>query len=230
MQQYTLHYLNQNLTHIANEIELFCLKHKIENHTICQQDQITVSFNKTHTQVIITTNKNILPKTDKIILPANTYIFYKETMLNKILKLNGIVNKIHARKCLIKRLTKPEIADFINQNHLLGYCNAYYKYGLFYNNNLVMAATFSKSRTMLDSKVPYRSFELIRVCTYKNFLINGGLSKLIHFFIDKHHAKNIMTYIDLFTDTGEAFYKIGFKDSGTVKHNKKLVLNYYQFV
>jgi hypothetical protein len=100
----------------------------------------------------------------------------------------------------------------LEENHLLGKSSSGFKYGLFHKDILVAVATFGKSRTMIDSDVYYRSYELIKFANKNNVTVVGGLQKLIKNFILEKDVKHLMTYIDLEWGTGKAYKLMGFKE------------------
>ena len=129
---------------------------------------------------------------------------------SRILALCGISKRIHARQTEVLRIDKKEAEQFLNENHLQKYTNAYYKYGLYKQDELVAVATFSNSRVMTDSSALYRSYELVRFSSLRGTTVNGGLSKLLNFFIEQHHPAHLMTYADRDWSSGNSYKKMGF--------------------
>jgi len=133
-----------------------------------------------------------------------------ESVRSRILALCGISKRIHARQTKIVRIDKTIADDFLNANHLQQNVNAYYKYGLYKLDELVAVATFSKSRVMTDSSALYRSFELVRFASLRGTTVNGGLGKLLNYFIEQYHPAHIMTYADRDWSNGNSYIKMGF--------------------
>jgi len=156
----------------------------------------------------------------------------KKDIIIAIIASNLGNNKtIFARKCEVRKVEKADAEKFLNQNHLFGYLNAYYKYALFYKNEMVAIATFSKGRKMNRLNAEKRSFELISFCCKKHFSITGGLSKLLKAFINQLQPGDIMTYVDKDWSHGKAYLKLGFKlhsetPSQAFVYNTKLVTKY----
>jgi len=142
---------------------------------------------------------------------------HEELVRSRILALFGRSKRIHGRQTEIVRLNKKVADDFLIENHLHGTTNAYYKFGLTLNDELVAVATFSKSRVMNDSQALYRSYELVRFASLKGTTITGGLSKLLNYFINEFHPAHIMTYADRDWSSGESYTKLGFTFSGNTK-------------
>ena len=134
----------------------------------------------------------------------------KKLVQSRVLALCGISKRIHARQTEVSRIDKKVSEQFLNENHLQQNTNAYYKYGLYKQDELVAVATFSKSRVMTDSSALYRSFELVRFASLNGTTVNGGLSKLLHYFIEQHHPAHLMTYADRDWSNGNSYKKMGF--------------------
>lgn len=134
-----------------------------------------------------------------------------EIVLSIIASILGQNKTIFARNCQIKKVDKAIAESFLNENHLLGYLNAYYKYALFFDNEIIAIATFSKGRKMNRLSSEKRGFELISFCCKKNISVTGGLSKLLKAFITDLQPGDIMTYVDKDWSEGKAYLKIGFK-------------------
>ena len=117
----------------------------------------------------------------------------------------GLNNKIFARKCIIKELESKETVDFLNENHLQGFCNAKINVGLFYEDELVSVMTFSKPR--FNKKYEY---ELIRFASKRNYTVIGGASKLWKYFVNKYNPKSVITYANRRFSNGDLYHKLGF--------------------
>lgn len=128
----------------------------------------------------------------------------KEIVKSIISSALGIYKeKIYARKCIIKELSENEYKDFLNSNHIQGYCRAKIKLGLFYNNELVSCIGISRLRYSKNEE----EMEVIRFCNKINTKVIGSLSKLL-----KHsNIKNLISYVDLNYFDGSGYEKCGFK-------------------
>ncbi|MBC7382691.1 MAG: hypothetical protein H7296_06800 [Bacteroidia bacterium] len=153
---------------------------------------------------------------------------------SKILNYFKLNKRIPGRSCNVQKTDKAVSDSFFMLNHLLGSTTNYYKMGLFQDQKLVAAITFSKSRIMVDGPNLYRSFELIRFANSMGNTVVGGLGKLLKHFITLHHCVHIMTYIDLDWGYGESFIKMGFVKVGYTEPNlfyidpKKHLRTYYK--
>lgn len=157
---------------------------------------IDININKTPIQLIFTLDE----------------LVYKPYLIKaRVQSVLGFNAKIHARQCIIKHIHASNSSLFFEENHLLGNVTGAYKIGLYYNDELVALALFSKGRRMNRLSEDKRSFELIRYCNKSNYTVVGGLSKLINYFANEKAVGDIMTYIDKDFSDGGGFKKIGFK-------------------
>lgn len=101
------------------------------------------------------------------------------SMLSNTLMLNN--TRIMARKCSIRDISNPIynqiIKEFLETNHIQGFCPSNIKIGLYFNNELVSLMTFGKSRYNKEM-----DYELIRFCSKTNINVIGGSSKLLNYF------------------------------------------------
>ena len=135
---------------------------------------------------------------------------YKKEIIKDIIKhalnISMLEDKIYARKCIIKEIENKQYNDFCNKYHIQGTKGAQVKLGLFYNNELVQIASFSKSR--YDK---HYEWEWIRGCPASNNNVIGGTSKLFKYFIRKYNAKSVLCYADFNKFDGKGYKECGFK-------------------
>lgn len=120
-------------------------------------------------------------------------------------------NKIFARKCKIREVSTHEAKDFINQSHIQGYCNSSYRYGLYYNNELVSIMTFGKHR-FRKHQTDHDVYELLRFCNKQNTSVVGGAGKLLKHFIELNNPVKIISYADRRYSIGNLYEKLGFHE------------------
>ena len=130
----------------------------------------------------------------------------------------GMNKRIYARQCQIKEIENNEYREFLEQNHLQGYCGAKVRLGLYYNDELVMLMSFSKPRFNKKS-----DWENIRTCSKIGINVVGGFSKLMNHF-KKNYNGTIISYIDSRYFSGKGYINNGFSYVG---HSKP---NYFYFV
>jgi len=144
-------------------------------------------------------------------------------------KLNLIENKLNARNCIIKIVNFNNTKEFLNKNHIQGYCNSKINLGLYHNDKLVSIMTFSKKRFFSKNKNLNKNneYELLRFANLKETLIRGAASKLLKYFIKNYTNKNdlIITYADKRYSTGKLYNTLGFKYIHTTKPNYKYFKN-----
>jgi len=160
-------------------------------------------------EVNVTTCKiNIAVNNKSFAFWINDWFDKKEIVLSIISSKLGKNNRVFARNCEVKKVTKQEAEIFLNQNHLLGFKTAYFKYALSNQQELIAIATFSKGRKMNRLEANKRSFELISFCCKKEVSVTGGLSKLIKAFVTDLQPGDIMTYIDKDWSDGSAYLNL----------------------
>lgn len=140
---------------------------------------------------------------------------YKQDIIKSIIlnRLGIITDRIYARKCEIRELSDNKIIkNFLNENHIQGYCKSSHKIGLFYQNELISLMTFGYRKT--NSK---KEFELIRFCNKINISVVGAASKLFKYYTKKYNPEFILSYADIGLFTGKLYENLGFK----LKHISK---------
>lgn len=138
----------------------------------------------------------------------NEWVNKKDIVKSMLLsKMGKITNKVYARKCDLQDISSQHqfVRDFLDENHLQGgYVRFSKAVGLFYNNELIFVIAYGKSRFNKNYRI-----ELLRVCSKKNMLVVGGLSKLLK-FISKS-GDSIISYCDRRFSNGEGYINAGFK-------------------
>lgn len=138
---------------------------------------------------------------------------YKKNICKSMIKNRlGLCNKIFARKCKLKEIDKKDFSSFMNANHISGSVNSSVRLGLYFNEELILAIGFRKPR----QKKWNGYHEISRFATKLDYVVVGGLSKLLKFFKNQVSSK-IMTYADRRFGEGLGYKKVGFKyygDSG----------------
>lgn len=124
----------------------------------------------------------------------------------KILSMLSPSDKtIYARQCDIREVPKSECDTFLNLYHLQGTVSKQmYRYGLFYNDELVQVMTFGCPRYNKNYQ-----WELLRLCTEVNVRVIGGASKLFKHFIQSLNPDSVISYCDLAKFDGHVYEMIG---------------------
>ena len=122
----------------------------------------------------------------------------EEIIKNKLLYLTKKCNNIiHARKCIIKEVSKNERIDFLNKNHIQGDTKSKTSIGAYYKNELYAIMCFDNNRNMNKNKNHTNTtYELTRFCVKNGFIINGIASKIISFFIKNNDVDKIISFAD----------------------------------
>lgn len=122
-----------------------------------------------------------------------------------LLKLLGKSTKIGARKTTILSLLPTEAMDFHREHHLHGHIGAKHHYGLSYDDQIIMVASFGKNR--FSDQFQY---ECSRITSHSDYTVVGGVSRLIKHFINEVSPKSIVTFADLRFGDGNVYEKCCF--------------------
>lgn len=146
---------------------------------------------------------------------------YKQDIVkSRIRSLLGLTEKIYARKCELKPVSSKDASVFLNDNHLQGTVNSKYRYGLYYNNELVSLMTFGKSRFG-------NIVEMHRFCNKRDVTVIGGASRLFSHFITEHpEITEIESFADRCWSIGNLYEKIGFKKEGITAPAYYYIIDY----
>lgn len=123
--------------------------------------------------------------------------------------IGDIHNKIMARKCEFKEVFRQEMFEFFTKNHLMGNHGRAKCIGLYYENELVSALSYTVH------KEGYIKIE--RFSSKLNTVVVGGFQKLLKLLENaaKHNGiKQIISFCDLRYATGKSYEKAGFKRVG----------------
>ena len=131
-------------------------------------------------------------------------------------------NKLFARNCFAKEITKLEAKQFLDLEHIQGASNgARYFYGLFTKTNeLVSVMTFGKHHRKQSIWNNASTIILDRFAVKTLFHIPGAASKLLAFAVTKLKQNNISTIIswsDSRISNGNLYNKLGFTLYDTLK-------------
>lgn len=113
-------------------------------------------------------------------------------------------NKIYARKCSLKEISKLDAKIFLKKYHSQSSKTGSINIGLYHENVLVTVATLNKPRYNSNYDL-----ELLRFCT-KNCVVIGGLSKIMKSI----KGKSILSYSCNRWGNGSGYEKAGFKNIG----------------
>lgn len=139
---------------------------------------------------------------------------------SRLRNLLGIsTNRIMARTCEVRTVTKWEANAFCTDNHLQGSGRTTHAIGLFHDNALTSCMTFSKLNVAKGRKHKSDSWELSRFCSSLDNIVIGGASKLFAHFVKLHDPQQVISYADRRWNTGNVYGRLGFKYDGDTPVN-----------
>lgn len=141
----------------------------------------------------------------------DVWLSRRNQVLSRVHSFLGLNKSFHGRKGKIAIVAKEESINFLNKNHLQGYINAKYSYGLIADGELIALASFSDTRPMKSKGSAYLSAELVRFASKEGLTIVGGLSKLIKHFLKQIKVNDLMTYADRDWSLGKGYETLGFE-------------------
>lgn len=134
----------------------------------------------------------------------------QDIIKSQILNFIGqTTTRIYARKCVVREVNKTTSCEFLRINHLQGNTISKYRYGLYYNDELVELITFGKLRDAVIHRQSIDNYELVRMCSKLDTIVVGGVSKLFTHFIKIHSPKQILTFAHRDWSNGGVYEKIG---------------------
>jgi predicted nucleic acid-binding Zn ribbon protein len=148
--------------------------------------------------------------------------FKQEIVKSRIRNLLGFsASKVYARDCELKKLDKATEIKFMNDNHIQGFARSSAAYGLYYNDTLVSAMSFSKPNKAKGQKKVEGHWELLRFCSILNTSVVGAAGKLLKKFINDYNPLQVLSFADLRWSSGDLYKTLGFIEG------KKTAINYW---
>lgn len=137
-------------------------------------------------------------------------------------KVNKVINRIYARKCVISSVSSIVARKFLDENHIQGFSKSKYKIGLYSEGELVSLMTFGYRRTN-----SLREFELIRFCNKLNTNVIGSASRLFKYFLNNYtiDEEYILSYADISLFNGNMYDMLGFDYIHLSKPNYQWVID-----
>ena len=154
------------------------------------------------------------------------YIFHKEIVLSKIkqfLGQNGQLEKISARKTIVKEITKIDAESFLNKNHIQGFVTSTVYFGCFNktDNELVAVMTFKRERNDCNR------WELTRFATDISKHCIGVGGKLFSNFVKVYNPSYVKSFADrrwTLDKDNNLYTKLGFKLDKILKPDYRYVV------
>lgn len=125
--------------------------------------------------------------------------FLKHTIQN-----NG--KKVHGRNTEIHEIGALEAKDFYEAHHLQGGVISDINIGIYSDNLLIGAISFSKPRFTDEYQ-----YELTRLCYRNDIVPIGCTDKVFKYFIRMFNPESIVSYCDISKFTGKIYKKLGFR-------------------
>ncbi len=149
------------------------------------------------------------------------WILKQEIVKSRLKQILGISNveRIHARKCLIKEISPKDKNVFLEEFHIQGKDNSRIKLGAFFEDKLISVMTFSKGNISKGSKSKEGVWELNRFCSDSNYHIPGIAGKLLKYFQRNFDWIEIFSYADRRWSNGNLYFQLGFELSHVTKPN-----------
>lgn len=146
---------------------------------------------------------------------SDEWNYKKEVVKRRLKDLLGLrEERVYARKCIIKELSKQEAGEFLNEVHIQGADTAKIRLGLVYEKELVAVMTFTTGRAVMGSSYTPDVYELSRFAG-KNVV--GGASKLLAHFIRQYNPSEIYSYADRRWSVGTLYETLGFTKTSVSK-------------
>jgi hypothetical protein len=128
--------------------------------------------------------------------------------------------RIFARECKLQEIDSISYKNFLDDNHIKGSIISKVKMGLFYGDELMMVAGFSKPRFNKNYE-----WELIRLCSKTGFAVVGGATRIFSNFKKLYKPKSVISYCDRRFFTGLVYQKMGMERLGSNEPNYIWVKN-----
>lgn len=134
--------------------------------------------------------------------------------IKNILNLN--IDTIQSTDCTILEVDLSTTKEFLNKNHIEGYTDYDFSYGLFFQDQLVSIICLKKIN---------EGYEIVRDCDLLNIDVVDGFNTLLNHFIDSHKPNKIIVYADRRWYFGGKYEKSNFILSKTIKPKYRYVVN-----
>lgn len=150
-----------------------------------------------------------------IVVPEDLWRSKNGQMKARLLAQFGTFRRIFARNTQVRRISRPEAAEFLEKCHTYGDAAARYRYGLFTKEGkLAAVSSFSSGRTWDKEGKVIRSYEWVRYASLPDVRVCGGMGKTLNAFIQDTAPDDIMSYADEEWTDGSAYRSLGFKEDG----------------
>lgn len=126
---------------------------------------------------------------------------------NKIKYLVQDKETLYARNLEVREVSIEDASAFLNEYHIQNTCKGQsIRLGLYKDDQLIELMTFGTPR--YNHKYEY---ELLRLCTHKDYKVVGGSEKLFKNFLSMFQPSSIISYCDYSKFAGNVYTRLGFK-------------------
>ena len=139
---------------------------------------------------------------------SNEWLTKNDIVKSRISNAIGASSTLYARKCKVIQLDTNQQRAFFDSTHIQGYAPSTVCYGLMFDNEIVAAMSFIRSR--FTNKYEW---ELLRFSAKLYHHVTGGASKLFKHFMMLHNPKTVVSYCDYRWGQGGLYTKLGFVHS-----------------
>lgn len=154
-------------------------------------------------------HKNIIDSNYQfMIIFEDEWIHSKKKVESILLNKLGLLNssRIRISKCEVLPIPSQEANLFYEQFHYTGKCNLSISYGVFHENKIIAAISFS--RPIHQSK---HHWELIRMVSDPAYRVYGVWNKLLKKFIREQSPISIISFSDNRLFSGKVYENMGFE-------------------
>jgi len=225
-------FIKNNYNGIIEENKRSLFNNEIEIDIFLPDKNLAFEFNGLFWHCELNKDKNYhLNKTEKceklgihlIHIYEDDWLFKNNIVKSRILNLLDKSMRIYARKCEVKKIEDNKlIKKFLEENHIQGYVGSKYKYGLYYNDELVSIMIFGNPRILMNQNNQH--LELLRFCNKNGVNVIGGASKLFKHFIYEVKPESILSYADRSWSQGNVYLKLGFNLVSITKPNYHYII------
>jgi len=134
-------------------------------------------------------------------------LFFTYQILSKLSKLTIIPEA----ETEIREVARDVFNKFCGDNHFNKGTNSKIRLGLFYKNDLIMVAGFSKPKATYKNDEKVFKAELYRAVKDYSINVENGLKKLVDFFVHQYSIVELISHVNNEFDLVEEHLKLGFE-------------------
>ena len=195
------------------------------------QENLAIEYNGLYWHSNAKVDKNYhLNKTEKCNLNGYKLLHvFEDEWINKFEIIKSIIRnnlkitkkKTYARLTIVKEISTKVAKKFLVENHIQGYCNSTYKFGLYDSNGILTSVmTFGHLRKSLGQKqATPNHYEMLRFANKINSNVVGGASKLYKYFLRNYKPVYVLSYANRRFFDGAMYKTLGLEFVKTTTPN-----------